>query len=62
MKTTILLSFLFLFLSPVLHAQIEKGRVQEGGSLNIYTSKYKQDPVPDIKQTNISISPSIGKF
>ncbi len=63
MKTTILLTSFILLSVSVLHAQIEKGRVQIGGNINF--SHAKNGPTdfnPGYKSTAFGVAPSIGKF
>lgn len=63
MKTAILLTTVVLFTSSFLHAQIEKGRVQIGGSISASQQQYDAtDFNPELKSTYLSFSPSIGHF
>ena len=63
MKTTILLISVLLFASSFLHAQIDKGKVQIGGSVSVFNRKAESNQFnPAYKTTTIYASPSIGKF
>ena len=63
MKTTILLFCFVLLSASLLHAQIDKGRIQIGGSINASHQKYDGNQFGNgYKNTSVGVSPSIGKF
>ncbi len=61
MKTTLLLLPVFLFATLVSDAQIDKGRVQIGGDLNVTDIHYSETNSTN-NFTNLTIRPSIGRF
>lgn len=62
MKRTILLFIVLGFISYQSRAQINEGRIQAGGSISAGSLKSEPPFQSDFKNTNVYISPSIGRF
>jgi len=60
MKKTFTLSIVATFLVIYANAQINKGSVLFGGTLNFYTDQLKNSDSVVLKSNNFSITPSIG--